>query len=326
MYEFLEATHRSYPNMTHIYSIGKSLQGKDLWVMAVSSHSPDKHVLLRPETKYVGNIHGNEATSREMLIRFIDLLLTQYGEDDSITHLMDTTRVHVMPTMNPDGYGITSKWNCSGVYGRYNMAQVDLNRDFPDYFNPTYQTREMMQPESGAVADWIDSTQFVLSAGFHGGALVANYPYDSNSEPQSWMSYGAPSICPDDATFQYLAKAYSYNHRDMTNSSTCRTFRDGITNGAEWYVALGTMQDYNYVWGGCMDLTLEIGCCKHPPYSHIERYWLDNKLAMIEYLRKVDLGVKGIVTDKTGKPVPNAVIQVNSTLSVRTTPLGNTGK
>lgn len=27
MYEFLEATHRSYPNMTHIYSIGKSLQG-----------------------------------------------------------------------------------------------------------------------------------------------------------------------------------------------------------------------------------------------------------------------------------------------------------
>jgi len=53
------------------------------------------------------------------------------------------------------------------------------------------------------------------------------------------MSYGAPSICPDDATFQYLAKAYSYNHRDMTNSSTCRTFRDGITNGAEWYVALG---------------------------------------------------------------------------------------
>jgi len=43
-------------------SLCSNCLGKDLWVMAVSSHSPDKHVLLRPETKYVGNIHGNEVS------------------------------------------------------------------------------------------------------------------------------------------------------------------------------------------------------------------------------------------------------------------------
>ena len=32
----------------------------------------------KPELHYVGNIHGDEVVSRELLLRFIDLLLTTY--------------------------------------------------------------------------------------------------------------------------------------------------------------------------------------------------------------------------------------------------------
>lgn len=40
---------------------------------------------------------------------------------------------------------------------------------------------------------------------------------------------------------------------------------------------LGGMQDYNYLWHGCMEITLEVSCCKYPPAHELPKYWQDNK-------------------------------------------------
>ena len=36
----------------------------------------------------------------------------------------------------------------------------------------------------------------------------------------------------------------------------------GTTNGANWYPIYGSMQDWNYVVGRCLELTLELRCGK----------------------------------------------------------------
>ena len=65
---------------------------------------------------------------------------------------------------------------------RYNARGFDLNRNFPDYFK---QNTKRLQPETEAYKEWISKIQFTLSAGLHGGALVASYPFDNT--PNSGM-------------------------------------------------------------------------------------------------------------------------------------------
>jgi Zinc carboxypeptidase len=72
MTRFLRHTTARYPNLTALYSIGKSVQGKDLWVMVVSA-SPYEHMVGKPDVKYIGNIHGNEAVGKELLLHLIQV-------------------------------------------------------------------------------------------------------------------------------------------------------------------------------------------------------------------------------------------------------------
>ncbi|XP_041834096.1 carboxypeptidase M [Melanotaenia boesemani] len=312
--QYLLQVNTTNPDITYLYSIGKSVRGQQLWVLALGV-SPRHHTVGIPEFKYVANMHGNEVLGRVLLLQLIDDLVRGYRNNETWSlQLLKSTRIHILPTMNPDGFDDAGT-HCQYSQGRFNHNGIDLNRNFPDAFT-SLQRRQPLKEENReaevrAVMGWLRTETFVLSANLHGGALVVSYPYDNSNGGSELV--GTASITPDDDVFVHLAKAYSYNHASMHHGDGCedsRPFLDGITNGYQWYPLEGGMQDYNYVWAQCLELTLEISCCKFPPSKELPALWTDNRKALLVLMQQVHLGVKGRVIDGSGTPVENALVEV----------------
>lgn len=306
MYKFLDDIAAKCPDITRVYTIGQSVKKQPLKVIEISDN-PGRHEPGEPEFKYVANMHGNEVTGRETLLHLIYVLCVDYGTNERITKLVDSTRIHIMPCMNPDGYNKAHEGDVEGVGGRSNGHGVDLNRNFPDRFPD--RTQPHREPETLAVMSWIAEYPFVLSANLHNGALVANYPYDNSYTGHSVYTYS-----PDDDIFRQLALSYSEAHSTMHLGHPCpgdrSGFKDGITNGADWYSVDGGMQDYNYLHTNCFEITVEQGCTKFPYARHLEEIWRSNRESLLAFMEEVHKGVKGFVFDSNGNGIPNATIDV----------------
>ena len=117
--------------------------------------------------------------------------------------------------------------------------------------------------------------------------------------------------------FREVSLAYSNAHRTMHSGKKCggdrKGFYQGITNGAMWYSVSGGMQDWNYLHTNDFEITLELGCYKYPPPKQLPTFWDDNREALLAYMAKVHMGVKGMVRDKmTSLPIAGAVVEVDS--------------
>jgi len=60
-----------------------------------------------------------QAVGREMLLHLIVHMLTNYEKDPYIKYLIDNTRIHIMPSMNPDGFEASVEGDCQSGKGRY---------------------------------------------------------------------------------------------------------------------------------------------------------------------------------------------------------------
>uniref|UniRef100_A0A673UP23 Carboxypeptidase D n=1 Tax=Suricata suricatta TaxID=37032 RepID=A0A673UP23_SURSU len=305
---FLRRFANEYPNITRLYSLGKSVESRELYVMEISDN-PGVHEPGEPEFKYIGNMHGNEVVGRELLLNLIEYLCKNFGTDPEVTDLVLSTRIHLMPSMNPDGYEKAQEGDSVSVIGRNNSNNFDLNRNFPDQY---FQITDPTQPETIAVMSWMKSYPFVLSANLHGGSLVVNYPFDDDE--QGLATY---SKSPDDAVFQQIALSYSKENAQMFQGRPCKNiypneyFPHGITNGASWYNVPGGMQDWNYLQTNCFEVTIELGCVKYPFEKDLPKFWEQNRRSLIQFMKQVHQGVKGFVLDATdGRGILNATISV----------------
>ncbi len=288
----------TYPNLCKLDSIGTSVGGRKIYVAKISANVSQD--MGKPAVFLTSTMHGDETTGYGLMLRLIDSLLTTYEQAAEVTNLLDKAIVFINPNANPDATYYQGNNTVIGAT-RENLNGFDLNRNFPDPWpNNSIPT---LQPETIAMMDFANANPIVLSANFHGGTEVANYPWDYYTTSEKSH--------PDRAWFLSACTEYVDLARTNANASYFTNITpSGVTNGAEWYPIVGGRQDYMGYWHHCKEITLEVSYTKLVGSDQLPYYWRVNRKALFTFMNRVLTGLHGTVTDSDGNNLKAIVTAV----------------
>ncbi len=284
----------NYPNLFKIDTLGQSPGGRLILTGKLSDnvHTNENE----PQFFYSATIHGDEVVGYVLMLRLIDYLLKNYETTAEIKSLLDTMEIYINPLSNPDG---TYRTGNESVYGatRYNSFNVDLNRNYPDPEDGQNPDGKTTQTENKLMMAYMASKQFVMSANFHGGAEVVNYPWDTYYKRHA-----------DDEWFQFISRIYA-DTVHLYNANYMNDFENGIVNGYDWYTISGGRQDYANYFEHCKEVTMEISTEKMPDASELPAFWNYSYRALIAYIKQAQYGIRGTVTDQeTGQVIESEIL------------------
>ncbi|WCO00587.1 M14 family zinc carboxypeptidase [Psychroserpens ponticola] len=306
----------TYPTLCTLQSIGSTPQGRELLVLKISDNAAVDEA--EPEFMYTSSMHGDELTGYPLMIRLIDYLLSNYGSDTEVNNLINSTEIYINPLANPDGtYRNYSNNQPITNPIRANSAGQDLNRNYPDNAAGLHDNGATYQPETKAFMAFEASRDFVLSANFHGGTEVINYPYDNTTSKHvdhdfyEHISNEYAINCQNDSPNNYYngisgRNAGGNNHPNYMTveyDSPENPSSPGVTQGSIWYQVYGGRQDYMNFYRHTKEITIELSFVKFVNGSALPDLWTFNKQAFLDYIKQANYGFQGIVSDESGNPV-----------------------
>lgn len=102
----LEMHMRSYirrcGHMSRMFSIGQSKQGRQMFALELSN-SPGR-AEAKPNARFVGNMHGDEPASRQLLLGLAEWLCQHHTTNAQAARIVDEMHLYIVPTVNPDGF------------------------------------------------------------------------------------------------------------------------------------------------------------------------------------------------------------------------------
>ncbi len=293
-----------YPDICRLDTIGLSVNGKAVMVLKIS----DNVNIDEAETEvfYTSTMHGDELAGYVLMLRLANHLLENASNGSLEQQLIDSLEIWINPLANPDGtYYQNDTINSPR---RYNVNNIDLNRNFPD---PTV-TNPPLAHENVDMIEFLKERNFTLSANFHSGAEVLNFPWDRGEAlwdgrihaDSSWFF----SICKRYADTVHL---YSTPGSYLTDLFSAESY-PGVTRGDDWYEVNGSRQDYVNYERACREVTMEISASKQSPASDLPILWDYNKRSLLKYLSEAFYGIHGKVRDNDSELPLEAMITVTS--------------
>jgi len=303
----------TYPTLCSLETIGTTSTGRELLMLKISDNVSTNEA--EPEFMYTSSMHGDEIAGYPLMIRLIDYLLTNYGSDSEVDNIVNSTVIYINPLANPDGTYRTAGNDIISNPRRGNANNQDLNRNFPDNVAGLHYSSigNVYEIETESFMKFEQAHNIVLSANFHGGTELVNYPYDN--------AYTAEYTHADTDYYEYISVEYATNAQnnspagymvdddDWDGSAGSQPWQNdyiqspGVTHGAEWYRVYGGRQDYMNFYRHSKEVTIELSDVKWINGTELPNHWNYNRQAFLDYMKQVNYGFQGIVSDESGNPV-----------------------
>ncbi|MBP12372.1 MAG: hypothetical protein CMA71_02360 [Euryarchaeota archaeon] len=250
----INAWEDDHPEIVNLSSIGQTELGREIWMLQITDEScpldwdfdgcehsyyggegREGPLVVRKEVVYIdGGHHGNEHLGTELAFLVAEYYIEGWGNgDQEIIDLLATTELHILIMLNADGNDFDTRWN---------VNQVDLNRNYDHYWNtcPTTQPGSSAFSESETLANSIYMNDVVPHADLyitmHTGVWIMLYPWGKWPEqPSDWEMY--------------------HHIRDEVNSNISDIPIRNANQGL--YPNCGTSRDYGYGVMGYPTFTFE---------------------------------------------------------------------
>ena len=291
MYDF----EKNYPDICRIINIGTLASGRKILVAQIGDSFQEKED--EPNFFYTSTMHGDETGGYPLMIKLIDHLLCNYGNDDRLTRMVNEINIFINPLANPNG---TYRGGDDTVESaiRYNSTFSDLNRNFPDPEDGEHPDNRDYQEETEIFMAFADDYNIQLSCNIHGGIEVANYPWDTFQHLPADVSW-----------WEEQCRSYADTVQSNSPANYFKALNNGVTNGYAWYEVQGGRQDYMTYFKRAREFTLEISNRKLVNSDDLPMLWNANRAALLNYMESSLHGLRGVIVDcNTGDPLKAEII------------------
>jgi carboxypeptidase T len=299
----IQAVEAAHPDIVHVFSIGKSYQGRDIWAAKISDNvATDEN---EPEILFDALHHAREHLTVEQALYLFHLLADNYGTDSQITTLVDTREIWIVFAVNPDGfvYDLTCTGSSHPPYCAWRKNRqpnagttaigTDLNRNYGYAFgccggsssNPAsilYRGRRAFSaPETLAFRN------FVLSRVVGGIQQIKSHiTFHTNGELILWPYGYTKTNIPADMTWaDHSAFVTMGKGMAARNGYTAEQSSDlYITDGDQIDWLYGRERIFSYTWELYPTETPTVWGDHYPPDEVIASQTARNKSALLYFL------------------------------------------
>jgi len=186
------------PGLVHLFSIGQSVLGKDIWAVKIGENAQFKDE-SKKAIAYMGTHHAREHVSTEIPLLFAKELVTRYATDENMVSLLKEIDIYIIPMVNPDGamYDIENRrykwWRKNRSKNSDSSFGVDLNRNYGFRWGTGGSSRNpssdiymgesaFSEPETQSIKSFFEQNpQITIALSLHTFSELILYPWGGQS-------------------------------------------------------------------------------------------------------------------------------------------------